>query len=504
MKLNADLVYEELQARYSVKMMGPKKPELTISRPELYLDQEVEFQADHLYLATVEHLPLQPKVHPGAVVVVIGESMKLSRYREHCCLMVIRDRADFFEVDRVLCRLFDRYYDWEKQLFDIFLDTASLQAIVDCSAPIFRRPIHVLDAAFRYLAHSDAPTASASLEPELISQYLASFEMNMDRRGAMRLDMESAQYLCVNLFSAGGSYLGCVYMMDGGRPFSDGDMALAEFLGRMLEKAIEKNPSILTDERATIKQAVRNLLSGYPLTANQKWVLNLANHERRYLCVSLHMTSRLSRLPQNYLCSAFEAEFTDAFAFPQEDSIVCFLPTDPLMDKSGDYHAALNGKLRKFLAETRSIAGVSNSFSDLYQAKIALAQAEATIENGLIATPETKLFYFQSYALLCMIINSMGNLPAEAYFSERLQRLIAHDKDAPVSYLETLRVFLRTGQSYSRTAEELYIHRSTVVDRIERIERELEVDLKDPDTRLQLEIILRAMEFEEMVQQAKT
>ena len=172
-------------------------------------------------------------------------------------------------------------------------------------------------------------------------------------------------------------------------------------------------------------------------------------------------------------------------------------------DKRGDYHANLNTLLKKFLADTSGIAGVSNGFTDLFGARIAYLQAESAIENGMITNPETELFYFQTYALISMVINSMGNLPAEAYFSEKLQNLIKHDKNGPISYLDTLRVFLRSSLSYSQTAEELYIHRSTVVDRISRIERELDVDLKDPDTRLQLEIILKAMEIEDMVQQAR-
>ena len=153
--------------------------------------------------------------------------------------------------------------------------------------------------------------------------------------------------------------------------------------------------------------------------------------------------------------------------------------------------------------ETSGIAGISNGFSELSGARIAYAQAEAAIENGMVTNPETVLFYFQSYALISMVINAVGNLPAEAYFSEQLQNLIKHDKTGPISYLDTLRVFLRNSMSYSQTAEELYIHRSTVVDRISRIERELEVNLKDPDTRLQLEIILKAMEIEDMVQQSR-
>ena len=130
-------------------------------------------------------------------------------------------------------------------------------------------------------------------------------------------------------------------------------------------------------------------------------------------------------------------------------------------------------------------------------------QAEAAVESGKITNPGTRLFYFRSYALINMVINSMGNLPAQAYFTERLQALIRHDKVGPISYLDTLRTFLRTSMSYSQTAEELFVHRSTVVDRISRIERELDISLKDPDTRLQLEIILKAMEIEDMVHASK-
>ena len=245
-----------------------------------------------------------------------------------------------------------------------------------------------------------------------------------------------------------------------------------------------------------------NFIKDYPLTANQKWCLNSVNYGCRFVCLSLHSANRMSRLPRGYICGIFEAAFPQSIAFPHRNAIICFLKVEHLTDKSGDYHVSLNKRLKKLLSETSGIAGISNSFSDLYNAKIAFAQAEAAIENGMITNSESDLYYFQSYALISLIINSTGNLPAEAYFSERLQKLIEHDKTGPISYLDTLRVFLRNSHSYSQTAQELYIHRSTVIDRIQRIERELNVDLKDADTCLHLEIILKAMEIENMVQKA--
>lgn len=503
MQLNADIVYSALREQYPVKMMGPKTTEMTISRPELYLDNEEEFLSDHLYLATVDHLPLHPKIQKNVVVVVIGEGARLSHYRENCCLIVIRDKVDFFGVNQYISRLFDRYYAWEKKLFDIFLDSADLQQIVDCSYPIFGRDIHVLDASFHFLAHSGTHSSPNSLELEMISEYLASFELITEKHGATILELSQTRFLCINLYDRKDTYIGCTYIEGNDLPFQEGEIVLAEFMARLMEKAIEKNPAILTNEQTTVKNALVNLVNEYPLTASQKWKLNLSNYGRRFVCISLHSANRLSQLPKGYICGAFESEFPNAIVFPKENSIVCFLDVDSIADKNGDYHVVLNSRLKKFLAETCEIAGISNSFTNLFNARIGYAQAEVAIENGMITNSETELFYFQTYALISMIINSMGNLPSEAYFSERLQNLIQHDKTAPVSYLDTLRVFLRNSQSYSQTAEELYIHRSTVVDRITRIERELDVDLKDPDTRLQLEIILKAMEIEKMVQQAR-
>ena len=498
MKLSADIVYAGLKDKYPVTMTGPRNTQMTISRPELYLDNEVTFYADHLYLATIDHLPVRPKVQRNAVIVVIGEGAKLVHYRDQCCLIVIQKDADFFEVNRCLCQIFDRFYAWEQQLFDIFLDTADMQRIVDCSEPLFGCSIYALDASFHYITK-----AEARLEPEQIGAYLTEFDLRTEKKGAFLLKFQEREYLCVNLFDANGAYTGCVYL-SGKKQFSTADFTLAEFLGRMIEKSIERDPSILTSEQSVLKTAFAGLVNGYPLTANQKWTLNLSRDGRHFLCITQHCANRASRLPRDYICGAFEREFSESYAFPKKNTIVCFLNVVPLADKQGEYYAALNRRMSKFLRETNGIAGISNAFTDPYGARIAYMQAEAAIENGRITNPDTKMYYFKTYALINMVINSMGNLPAEAYFTERLQNLIRHDKTGPISYLETLRVFLRTSMSYSQTAEELYVHRSTVVDRISRIERELDISLKDPDTRLQLEIILKAMEIEDMVHNAKT
>jgi DNA-binding PucR family transcriptional regulator len=98
-----------------------------------------------------------------------------------------------------------------------------------------------------------------------------------------------------------------------------------------------------------------------------------------------------------------------------------------------------------------------------------------------------------------MVINSLCGLPPEAYYPAGFASLLEHDKDGGISYLQTLTAFLEENMSYTATAKRLYIHRSTLIDRISRIERELGIDLRDSDRRLQLEILLKAMSIEELM-----
>ena len=49
----------------------------------------------------------------------------------------------------------------------------------------------------------------------------------------------------------------------------------------------------------------------------------------------------------------------------------------------------------------------------------------------------------------------------------------------------------------TQAAARLYVHRSTLLERLARIKRELGLDLDDPDTRLRIELLLKAYEIRE-------
>ena len=77
------------------------------------------------------------------------------------------------------------------------------------------------------------------------------------------------------------------------------------------------------------------------------------------------------------------------------------------------------------------------------------------------------------------------------YYPEGLKKLKEHDDDSKVSYINTLRMFLNNNLSVTKTASDLYLHRSTLMERLTHITNALDGDLKDPDYVLLLKILLR-------------
>ena len=94
-----------------------------------------------------------------------------------------------------------------------------------------------------------------------------------------------------------------------------------------------------------------------------------------------------------------------------------------------------------------------------------------------------------------MVMNAPCEMDLELLFPEGLTRLLAHDAASATSYVETLRVYLENNLSVAKTAKDLYVHRSTLMERLERIRRELGMDLDDPDVQLELRLLLRAMQI---------
>jgi hypothetical protein len=98
--------------------------------------------------------------------------------------------------------------------------------------------------------------------------------------------------------------------------------------------------------------------------------------------------------------------------------------------------------------------------------------------------PYNNLTFFELFSTLHRNNSSMllGN--------DAIQSLLSYDNKHDTAYVQTLRVYLAYGCNTSKTAERLFIHRHTLMNRLSKIEDMCEISLEDYYTRTYMSLAL--------------
>lgn len=507
MKLNADILYDNLSLRYTVEISGPKSAELSLSRPELLTEETQALGDDGLYIAKAERLPNRLSVGSGVVMICTGDAPQLSFYQLRCCVLRIAARSDLFSVVNFVQQVYNRYDAWYEALHEILDRNASIDEMLAVSQPIFGNPMFVIDANFHYLAHTEDAAAAVqrsefeggNLGLDKLGQFLELHEPSMHVREPLVLHLLDTETLNCNLFDK-DTYIGCLTVDCRLRAHRSSDIPLSTVLARTIELALQKYAGILTDPHSVFRKVLQDVVDGMPVEYDQQRLAEAAQDKKTFVCAKMKLSSRFAKLPLGYICNRVETGFPGSIAFERKGDVLCFIGMARAENQA--VQAELHEKLRLFVASMDLRIGVSDAFSDLLSARLYYHQASAALENGTLIHPADKYYAFQDYALTELVINSLGRLPTELFFSDGMRRLQAHDAQTSVSYLETLRVYLNNNMNITRTAADLYVHRSTLLERIARIERELGADLQDADVRLRIQLLLKAMQLHEAIHSA--
>lgn len=117
MKLCADILYwrlkEELKA---VELHGAGSMELTLSRPEFYLDRTQTFEQNRVYVCSADHLPARPSLRENVCLVCLGQHWNLTAFYDRCSMIVVEADTDIFRVFNLVQHIFDQYEAWEERL----------------------------------------------------------------------------------------------------------------------------------------------------------------------------------------------------------------------------------------------------------------------------------------------------------------------------------------------------------------------------------------------------
>ncbi|KEF35978.1 regulator of polyketide synthase expression [Schinkia azotoformans MEV2011] len=179
----------------------------------------------------------------------------------------------------------------------------------------------------------------------------------------------------------------------------------------------------------------------------------------------------------------------------KKDEYILIVPIAKEMNKPKVFWSSFYERVKKWAKEDHihnhvfmGIGGITKGLEDYYSSYQQALQTLNVVNNRFRDTSFALFDELGGYALLHELKNSsVTNL----FTSKYIDPLLKYSKEKNADLFHTLRVFLNNHGNLSKTSNDLFIHRSSLLYRIERIESLLEIDLNDPDHRFNIMLAYR-------------
>lgn len=134
----------------------------------------------------------------------------------------------------------------------------------------------------------------------------------------------------------------------------------------------------------------------------------------------------------------------------------------------------------------KTVPHISQIHESFHQAQETLRLAENRLTNS-----QQKVLHFSDFIVQHLLIHNIEQTELRKFFHYTLGSLYQHDVENNGALLETLNTLVANRFNIAETSRMLYIHRNTLLYRMEKIEDILQVDLKDAEELLKIQLGLK-------------
>jgi purine catabolism regulator len=361
--------------------------------------------------------------------------------------------------------------------------------VVDLVAEMSGRPVVYENLSHQVLAYHCADTVL----------------LGWEARSRAAADDPPEGWLAVGVGAPGGSEFGRLVML------CDGEPSARE---RML---LERGASSLVINRLTVRdldslerQTHRTLLTALAMstddaaeTAARAQALGVRLDRRRLTGVVVRVTAEQQALPALLrdlaaaVVSAVEGLGVPALIGPLDDQRVAALLAQ---DQSADVDAVLGVLAERLhaIAERRPdvtiLVAAGSTVAAVERAHHTLREAMQVADTATGLPPVRTFFRPADLRLRGLVYALRDEAVVSEYVERELGPLLAYDAAHGTRLTEFLTAYCRAGGNKTAAAEQLFISRAALYDRIAKVQRVLGVDLADPEVVLALHFAVLARE----------
>lgn len=496
MKLNLEIIRTYLPDSETLKFYGIETRKLIFSRPVLY-EQGMPLLPGKLYVLHARDLPRGGPV-AGTGIICVGDRMPSAWFTGGAQVLWIPAEQSVLRIFNQIHGIYDRFDVWDEQLRDELeketdFDIGRLMLL---GSEVLENPLSVASQTLQTLfgveyrispsgkieySIDNTPRDVLPIHAERIKK-VCGLERSLTVPYISTIDLPGPRYYCCNLYPM-GYFVGCASLSEILRPFRESDFPLADHFYGYLQKAFFKYLRDNNQTQSPGAAALQKLLRNEAMTEEENELFQLGPEEN-WIFFKLREKRGRRFLPRDYMYGTLNA------LMPQNIYVAMFHKEIVGMIRLKGRDEETLTSFAEVLNRMDYFAGLSHRFLETDRVGDYLLQAHYVVERYANHPGEKVLYEFSEHALDYLLHVCTSEMGVRSLISRSILLLADHDEARGTEYVKTLDIYLRNEMSITKTAEKLYIHRSSLMKRLDKIQRIIGDDLDDPDVRLYYRLCL--------------
>ena len=468
-----------------------------------------KLRRDFVYLLPASDCGPDLRAWEGVHFISIGEALP-DNFSLTSSVLSLPAGSDPRAVYNAVQQIFEKYTAWDAALGWALGAEKPLERMLAASQEIFENPLFIHDADFHILAcprrvegmlrwEREARTGREMVPAELAAalmadpEYLASLDV---RQAAMSSSARGSRVLFSNLWSR-GRYSGRICVDELERPIRRSDYLHLAHLAEMVALCLERQGLPWLSLGGDMDRFFTGVLEGKPVSspAPRDYLRALGwKQEDKYLVLKIAPAQEGRQDAPSaaaFVSIVSRAAAGRAFLYRRDIAVIVDLTASHLA--AAEVLSALAPILRAGLFK----AGASTELEGLCDIRAGYIQASAALEYGESGGSSPCLFRFDDHALRFLLDCGRRQIRPALLISEKLRKLKAYDAENHTELFHTLEVYLKLERNVVQTAKALFIHRSTLFYRLDRIRKIAGINDDDAQERLYLLLSYRLESMDE-------
>ncbi|MBU5269408.1 MAG: helix-turn-helix domain-containing protein [Clostridium cochlearium] len=393
-------------------------------------------------------------------------------------------------------------------LLDSILKENSLNKIIEISSKLLDNPLILIDNSFKIIAYSNSYDITDIYWKENIKNGYCSYDFIVAVNKIINLKKASKNHdtfevICgenpviklVCKVTIDEKVTGYLLALSSNKPFSDNDNDTLKLISKIIGMEIKKNNLYNNIDNIAYENLLLDLLEDKILNSKilSDRLKNIKHNLGKYFYVFSFDISNynLNGKKNNYLSKNITNLFQGKNSIYYKNNIIMLYDFN---DINLDINKA-KYTWEKFLIKNNIKLAISKSFINLLEFKKYYIQSLKALELGKILKPNYHIVFYEELQFYDLIsfINKEINL--KEYCHKSLKSLNQYDEINNTNYYHTLFLYLKNNQNSTLTAKDLFIHRNTMLYRINKIKELTNIDFSNTEETFQVLLSYKIMNY---------